>query len=190
MFKNNCRTILSKSDPTDQDVALIQLVANWIVSLHGAAEEAFSVGVFLSNHAMLQRTVDATYALAARVIYGSSGTLISRPVKTLSGTIIISTLIGLQILGLVYVIWYIYQVPTWTHAFDAAAVARIGASIENEVLPAIGVSNGAGVGKLKYIDGLIGVVEKEGSDATNFSPAFRLGLGAAGFITRKHAQKK
>lgn len=110
---------------------------------------------------MLTQTVDAAFDMGSRKIFTAPGVVIPRPVKTLVGTIIISVLIFLQLIGLAYTVRYIYQVLTWTSALDAIAVARIGASLKENDLPPIGPVYKKDNAKLKQLSGLVGVVEEE-----------------------------
>jgi hypothetical protein len=94
-----------------------------------------------------------------RNIFASPGQLIQKPVVSKAALSIISILLGLQLLSLAYLTYYIYHVPTWTGALDAMAVARIGASLaERDVLPPIGHVCKKDMGALKGVDGLIGAV--------------------------------
>lgn len=77
-----------------------------------------------------------------------------------AATIVMSILIALQLLGLTYLAYYIYHVPTWTGALDAIAIARIEASlVDQDVLPPIGPVAEKDLDALRNVDGLIGLVE-------------------------------
>ena len=51
---------------------------------------------------------------------------------------VFSIFIFLQLVGLAYVTYYIYQLSTWTVALDAVAIARIGVGLRNGELPPLG----------------------------------------------------
>lgn len=127
------------------------------------AVEALSVGMFLASEAWLTQTAYLTSGLTgnARNIYTSPGSPVIRPFKTLAGTIIISTLILLQLVGLTVLAWYIYTVPTWTAGLDSLAVARLARTIAEDELPPIGSVGKKDLEKLSKVDGLVGVVEDE-----------------------------
>jgi hypothetical protein len=94
-----------------------------------------------------------------RDILTSPGQLVQKPVVSKAALSILTILLGLQLIGLAYLTYYIYHVPTWTGALDAMAVARIGASLaEHDVLPPIGHVSKKDLDALKGVDGLIGVV--------------------------------
>jgi hypothetical protein len=72
-----------------------------------------------------------------------------------------SVLIGLQLLGLGYLTYHLYRVPSWSDQLDAMAMARIGASLHHQgVLPAIGPVSKQDPDALQTVGGLIGIVEK------------------------------
>jgi hypothetical protein len=81
-----------------------------------------------------------------------------------------SLLIGLQLLGLLRLTWYIYHVPSWTGTLDAMAMARIGARLGQQgLLLNDGVSGDRerDARALHKVDGLIGVVHVEDVDGQN-----------------------
>ena len=121
------------------------------------AKEALEVAMFFANEALLTQTAAATFLYTARKIFTSPGSPVYRPSKTLAGTIIISTLIFLQVVGLAILAWYIYTVPTWTAELDSYAVAQLGKSLDDDVLAPIGSGSTANFRKLKDVDGLIGI---------------------------------
>lgn len=106
--------------------------------------------------------------------------LVPFPVKTLAGTAVVSIFIFLQLVGLAYVTYYIYQLPTWTAALDAVAIARIGVGLRHNELPPLGDGEEVVGAMLNKVDGWIGLDAGEA----------RLTLGGPGVITRRHATKK
>lgn len=155
---------------------LARLLNSWIIGFKDtdAAEEALGASTFFTNQAMLTQTVDGSWGtMNGRRIFTAPGLVIPRPAMTLAGIIIISTLIFLQLIGLAYTVRYIYQVPTWTPALDAIAVAGIGASLKDTDLPLIGPVYQKDKAKLKQLDGLVGVLEDElnrAAEGTSRSP--------------------
>ncbi|EDU41293.1 predicted protein [Pyrenophora tritici-repentis Pt-1C-BFP] len=71
--------------------------------------------------------------------------------------IVISLLILIQALGLAYLAYYIYQVPTWTDMLDAMAVARIANSLDKADIPALGLVDRRDLEGLRGISALVGV---------------------------------
>lgn len=92
---------------------------------------------------------------------------------------VVSTLIFLQLLGLVALTYYIYRLPTWTHALDAVAVAQLSIGLKDSVVRELGHGYGIDKNKLNKIDGLVGLDEGRA----------KVALGSAGVITRGHAMK-
>ena len=91
-------------------------------------------------------------------MYTSPGELVQKPIVTRAVLIVLSSLIGLQLVGLAYLMYYIYHVPTWTGALDAIAMARIGATLsDNMSLPFDAEVELRDIERLKDVDGLVGL---------------------------------
>jgi hypothetical protein len=128
-------------------------------------ESLLNVALFVANRAILTLVspeVDsASYDLTGRKIYSSPGVKVQRPVLPKATLIVLSVLLGLQLLGLGYLTYYLYRFPTWTGQLDAMATARIGARLEHRgVLPAIGPVRKRDRAVLETVGGLVGIVEK------------------------------
>jgi hypothetical protein len=111
----------------------------------GNIEGLLQVSRFFANHALLtfnSPSVDADVEYGkwrGRAIYSSPGRLVQKSVVSTAALVILSFLIGAQLIGLAYLAYYIYHVLTWTGALDAMAITRIGASMrDKEILPPIG----------------------------------------------------
>lgn len=208
-FQNNCYNISDLRQQRTDDESLARLIYSWAYGFNDTvtAEKALTISMFFANQAMLVRTIDYTSGLfSGRPIFSSPGIVIIRPFKTIAGTVIISVLILLQLIGIAYTVWYIYKVPIWTSALDALAVARIGASMETSDLPPIGAVYPADLDKLTEVDALIGIavsdessmlprnpLDTNNADATTAmttarrgSP-FKLARGGLGIISKRHA---
>lgn len=147
---------------------------------------------FHANEAMLVQTAQKTAGYTARPLYTAPGIFLPKPAVSLAGTIVISMLMLLQLLGLAYLAWYIYQVPTWTGMLDALAIARITNSLDKGDIPALGAVTARDVQRLQAVDALVGVVETGGEGcSTGSSPVttqrrtVELGLGASGLFSRR-----
>jgi hypothetical protein len=124
-----------------------------------------NVAMFVANRALLTllspEVGPGTYDLTGRKIYNSPGVTVQKPVFSKATLIVLSVLIGLQLLGLGYLTYYLYRFPTWSSQLDAMAMARIGASLDHRgVLPAIGPVSKKDLDSLQTVEGLIGIVEK------------------------------
>ncbi|KAI1673880.1 hypothetical protein L13192_00627 [Pyrenophora tritici-repentis] len=82
---------------------------------------------------------------------------LTKPRLSLASLIVISLLILIQALGLAYLAYYIYQVPTWTDMLDAMAVARIANSLDKADIPALGLVDRRDLEGLRGISALVGV---------------------------------
>ncbi|USP75253.1 hypothetical protein yc1106_02527 [Curvularia clavata] len=141
------------------------LFSDWVFT-----ERYLSASVFHANEAMLVQTSQKTSGCTARTLFSSPGTYIPKPEVSLTGIIIISALLLLELIGLAYLAWYIYQVPTWTAMLDALAIARITNSLDKGVIPAIGSMTDADMQRLKETDALVGVVETAAEEYSDASP--------------------
>ena len=123
-------------------------------------QDLLEVVMFVANRAVL--TLFATDTnLTGRFIRTSPGVAVPRPVLSRSSVIIMSVLIGLQLLGLVYLTYYLYRIPSWSNQLDAMAMARIGASLDHRgVLPAIGPVSKEDLITVQTVGGLIRIFEK------------------------------
>lgn len=167
------------------------------------------VSMYYANRAVLIKTASSTGSLYARSIYASGGTILIKPVfRGLASMIVLTILIAAQCAGLIFLAWYIYQVPTWASALDAAAVARIGRTMKDDELPPIGSFTEKDERKMKKVNGIIGVVEggknanheREGDEESQIELAneasntttlvIPLAPGASGFITKRMLSKK
>ncbi|KAF8134083.1 hypothetical protein K438DRAFT_1787382 [Mycena galopus ATCC 62051] len=83
--------------------------------------------------------------------------------QDLTGTIIVSVLIAMQLAGLGLFIWYIYSVPTWTTSLDALAVAQIARGVPEGEIPPLGPVSEKKLQKMQEVDALVGV--KNGAQA-------------------------
>ncbi len=159
------------SDPDDKERSRQHLgpfLGCWIKAFEETdnAEEFLSASMYFANQAMLTQTVEVFSGSSARQITTAPGRVVLRPGMTWAASIVISVLIFLQLVGLAYLVWYIYRVPTWTPALDAIAVARIGANLEKTDLPPIGPVHEEDEARLAQLDGLVGLAEEEPDDAT------------------------
>jgi hypothetical protein len=151
---------------------LLSLTHEWIA---GFAPETYrkmemveallQISMFTANRALLtfySPSVSYTADWRGRTIHSSPGQMVQRPVVGKAAMIVLSVLLALQLVGLSYLAYYIYHVPTWTGALDAIAIACIGASLrDRDVLPPIGMVDEKDLDVLRNVDGLVGLVEKK-----------------------------
>jgi len=129
------------------------------------SESLLATAMFVANRGFLTflspaPELSSRYSMG-RMIYASPGVAVPRPVLSNTALMVLSVLIVLQLLGLGYLTYYLYRVPTWSDQLDAMAMARIGASLHNKgVLPAIGPVSKEDLDALQTVSGLIGIVDK------------------------------
>ncbi|KAF2676219.1 hypothetical protein K458DRAFT_437493 [Lentithecium fluviatile CBS 122367] len=142
----------------------IELTQEWLYAFNHtpSVEQALSTSLYFANKEILSspgNTIDAwDQIIVGRTIYSSPGVSIQKPTMTTTVIIVLSTLIGLQMLGLTFLAYFIYHVPTWTYILNAVAVARIGASLEPSCLPPIGPVNENDLNRLASVSGLVGIM--------------------------------
>jgi hypothetical protein len=96
-----------------------------------------------------------------RAIYYSSGHTLLVPEVGPTATVVISILIGAQLIVLLLLATFIYRVPTWSTVLDALSMASVGASLGPKVLPSIGSVGKGTIHRLRDLNGLIGVVAED-----------------------------
>lgn len=65
-------------------------------------------------------------------IWNVPGLEYNKPSVSAAGVIVVSVLLGLQVLGILFLMGYIYSIPTWTDTLDSLAIARIAHQLPDE----------------------------------------------------------
>ncbi|GLA41284.1 hypothetical protein AnigIFM63309_009372 [Aspergillus niger] len=167
---DNCYDLLSEIDRFSDDYwyqYLMYTIYNWVVAFNDtqSAVTALNMATYFANEAVLTNIATQGWSDGSRQIYFDSGTVMIKPKWSLAGIIVISTLIGLQILGLCLIVFYCRSVPTWTDSLDAFAMLRMGAELQREKhvrFAGIRDTDKQDMEDLGRIDGLVGVVESRG----------------------------
>ena len=141
--------------------AWFQLFNQTSISQFGAVNttETLEIALFLANQAWLTQTTTATWRSSARTIYSNQGTPILKPWMSTTSVVVISALITLQIIGLCWLVRYIYRVPTWTTQLDSLAVINLVQNIERSDMLPLGSAANAQFQKLRHKDGLVGLAK-------------------------------
>ena len=166
------------------------------------ADRHLSIAMYFAIEAWLTQTATAAPTQYVRSIYTSPGLPISRPVKTLAATIVISALLFAQLLGLLLLVLYIYSVPTWTTALDSQAIAKL-TKTAGDAIGDVGDDDENSSRNLKSVDGLVGLVAgyvplnkldpeqaEAGNVAKSSSSQIRLARGGNGVISRALVQHR
>ncbi|KAH6639115.1 hypothetical protein C7974DRAFT_305943 [Boeremia exigua] len=166
---------------TNQYDSLLKLRYQWLKQFApptrsndtGRLEALLQISASVTNQALLNHyapTVDHTLLgggdFRGRKVYTSPGYPVLKPDVSVAVLSVMAILIGLQLLGLLCLAWYIYLVPSWTVSLDAMAVAHIGARLGQQDLLLTGVSGDRDrdARALQKVDGLIDVVNVEEGD--------------------------
>ncbi|KAH7627851.1 hypothetical protein B0T09DRAFT_268396 [Sordaria sp. MPI-SDFR-AT-0083] len=86
-------------------------------------------------------------------IWNVPGLEYNKPSVSTAGVVVVSVLLGFQVLGLLFLLGYIYSTPTWTSTLDSLAIARIAYQLPDEdqdLLKTIGLRR-ARSGELKKL---------------------------------------
>ncbi|KAF4437946.1 hypothetical protein FACUT_5292 [Fusarium acutatum] len=146
--------------------------------------QALEKAMFFANEALL---TTAASLPQKRPIFYSPGTTIMKPKKDLAAVITVTVLIGLQVVALCALMWFILRAPTWTETLDADALAQIGGQLKEWGEPRP---------DLRQIVGIMGVDETRhraetllvrlpsAQDAASQSGSVHLTLGGEGLINR------
>ncbi|KAF3031518.1 hypothetical protein E8E12_000544 [Didymella heteroderae] len=129
-------------------------------SQNTTAESRLSAAMLLANQAALTSHAQGILPWqrdTGREIYTAPGIKVRKPDVSLPSLIILSVIVGVQILGLLWLGCWIFMWPTWTRTLNAMAIARVAASIDRSLLPPLGIVGQNDWEKLAHVDGLIGV---------------------------------
>jgi hypothetical protein len=142
-------------DPSDT----VNLLLNWIRFLNytDTAETALAAAVFYANQATLSLSLQAS-GDGVRDIYSSQGLTTQKPIVSLASIIVLSSLLFIEIFGLIALAVYILRTPTWTASFNSYTIAQLARSLNDDVLPPPGVDDEECNAALNKAHGIIGLV--------------------------------
>lgn len=127
--------------------------------LNTTAGDRLTTAMFLANRAALTSHTEGYLPWqqdTGREIYTAPGITVRKPVVSLPSLIVLSVIVGVQIVVLLGLGWWLLKYPTWTRTLDAMAVARIAASIDPGLLPPFRHVGQKDWAKLAHVDGVIG----------------------------------
>lgn len=151
------------------DLDVSRMIAGWFsgFSYNTSTEDALEAGMFLASEALMSLTADASKIDSARPIYVSSGTSVIKPIMRNPPKAIVSFLMLVEVVGLLFLAWFSYRMPTFAPRLDAVHIATIGSQLTTQMgvdLPPLslrprGPQRRKYLNKLEESDGLIGVQE-------------------------------
>lgn len=188
------------------------LISN-IRESNGTVSGLLNTAMYLANKATLDVAagpagVPRREIWDPRQIWRAEGIEIRTPVVSTAGLAVVTVLLGLQVVGILALLWYIYSVPTWTDTLDAMAVTRITRQLAERDegflrSDALWDPTAEEICRMQDMDALVGLVEREtpekpGGSATTtkvsgevtLAPASSehvdhvLSVGAPGLISR------
>lgn len=137
---------------------LYEQLTGWTDS--ATAEYRLRTAVFLANKAVLTSHLDDLLPWSidtGREIYTAPGVTVSKPHISLPALVILSIIVGVQIIGLLWLGWFIYTWPTWTRTLNAIAIARIVAPLDPDLFPPLENIGQTELDKLAHTGALVGV---------------------------------
>ncbi|CVL01962.1 uncharacterized protein FMAN_08086 [Fusarium mangiferae] len=149
-----------------------------------ATTQALEKAMFFANEALLTTAASLSQQ---RPIFYSPGTAVIRPKNDSAAVISVTALIGLQVMALCVLMWFILRAPTWTETLDADALAQIGGQLKEwrEPRPDLRQINGiVGVGETRHQDWASSVRLPSGQNAASQPGPLHLTLGGEGLINR------
>ncbi|KAK3690197.1 hypothetical protein B0T22DRAFT_463152 [Podospora appendiculata] len=146
---------------------LEDMVADFFAAISKAAAPMMSAAIFLVEEAMLKEGMKSPVSWNRR-IYSMARLKdpVFKPTLSDSAVVGLSVLLGIQAVGIVLMLLYIYSQATWTEKLDALAIARIAHQLDDKgAIAAMGLRELGSLERdpLSKIDGLIGVVEQSPS---------------------------
>lgn len=157
-------------------ITLATVVYQWF-SYFGQSnywQELLGSAVFFSHKAHLMQTAAATQNMAARPIYSATGQGFVKPAVSLPAKIVISVLVGAQVLALLALCAFIYSTPTFGSRISATSMMIIGAQLKNKIgkeMPHLGLVGEQALEKLEKFDGLVGIEPREEMEMTDIENA-------------------
>ncbi|KAI1032890.1 hypothetical protein LB504_006371 [Fusarium proliferatum] len=149
-----------------------------------AATQALEKAMFFANEALLTTAASLSQQ---RPIFYSPGTAVIRPKNDSAAVISVTALIGLQVMALCVLMWFILRAPTWTETLDADALAQIGGQLKEwgKPRPDLRQINGIlGVDETRHQDQASSVRLPSGQNAASQPGPLHLTLGGEGLINR------
>ena len=136
----------------------------------------------MANQLLLQEAAQWDHQAGGYDIWSSVGAgevPYLKPDVSLAGLIVLSILVGLQVIGILALCWYLFRCPTWTPTLDALAIARLTPRFRDG-----GYLAGMGLRRvdkqepktthaqaLQDVDALVGVVESSDVEMGPMPPA-------------------
>ena len=137
---------------------------------------AFSAAAFLANQAWMMNNVEPDFrSLSISFDYGADTQV---PTISRAGMILISVLLGIDLIALLAMGTYASLSVRWTNQLDSFAMMRLGASMADKVPLLIGLHKD----KIKILDELPGSIGDASEDNEKIG---RLGLGGSTGLSKR-----
>ncbi|KAK4183199.1 hypothetical protein QBC35DRAFT_508491 [Podospora australis] len=180
-FENTCGGLMQKDPSRVADYQLRNLLDNWYAAfLLNQPQNWLGRAANLANRATLKNALlRSTYK---NRVYFAPKVDLKIPDVSLGAIIAISIVLGLQVLGIVLLLVFIFSAPTWTERLDALAIARIAARLDDGgQTAALGLRH-VKRSERKYlneVDALVGVAAPDQADVAVAQAAPRAALANA-----------
>ncbi|UPX21013.1 uncharacterized protein EKO05_0011219 [Ascochyta rabiei] len=134
-------------------------------NMNNTAAFRLNIAVFLANQAALTSHLEDILPWSpdtGREIFTAPGATVSKPVIGLPAQVTLSLIVGVKVVGLLWLRWFIYTWSVWTRSLDAMAVARVAGQLDASLLPPFANVAPQEQEKLAPVDGLVGALSSPG----------------------------
>lgn len=170
------------TDPSDDPAPpLLQALMSWLPNF--GDEDQITAALTLATYAAANAILNVgpnLYTNTGFFLSTSPGTGIQKPDISLAGTVVVSLLLAIQIIGLTLLAIYASRRATWTESLDAWAMLRLGAEIGKEEMPAVSALEAKEAEVLDEQKGWVGDTGVEGREGD--VDVGELGLGGQGRV--------
>ncbi|KAK9415199.1 hypothetical protein SUNI508_02047 [Seiridium unicorne] len=139
---------------------LVEMASEWFRAFNdtSSVNVTLSAAMFLANEATLTRAASTDYYGGRNIRY-AVGTSVTKPGILLPAKIVISVLLGVEVIMILGLLMVIYRLPTFVTRINSITTAIIGAQLFSSGLsvPRLGLTDRKVLESLKDHDGLIGV---------------------------------
>lgn len=142
-YGSYCYEVDQVDDAERTETNLLYMVGGFVSTFWNTntTRTMLEVSMFAANEILLTTTANMGGYSYSRSIYSSNGYEIVRPVRNIPAIAVVSALLLLQVLAIVWLVYYNSSFPTWTATLDGLAMAKIGRELKDFGLSPLGVND-------------------------------------------------
>jgi hypothetical protein len=156
---DSAQLALESDDATDVPFLVAREVANWFRALNTSAGwNAMELAMYFANEAAMVGAAEAGYYSETgitRIIYSAAGTEVTKPTVSLPAKIVVSVLVGAEVVILLGLAVYIFYTPTLSRKLDATTMLVVGANLREAIgedMPQLGLVDRKAMERLEGVD--------------------------------------